>query len=279
MNVVIYARYSSNSQRDASIEIQLEDCYKYCKDNGLTVVEEYIDKALTGRSDKRPKFMKMVKDSAKGHFQEVITYRFDRFSRDKTDNVIYKNALRKNGVKVVSVHEQITDDPTGAFIESIIEAYGAFYSAELAQKVTDGLEHNAKNFLSNGTKMLGYITGADKKYQIDPETAPIVKYIYEEYANGKTIVEITDYLNSKGYKTSTGGKFNKNSLRTILKNKRYIGYYIFRGVETPNVMPRIISDELFYKVADIMEKNRKAPARSKANVEYLLTTKLFCVRI
>ncbi len=96
------------------------------------------------------------------------------------------------------------------------------------------------------------------------------------YADGKNVTGITRQLNAEGLKTSRGAKFNKNSLRTILQNRRYIGIYTYCDQETPEQMPRIISDELFYKVTDIMNQNRKAPARHKAKVEYLLTTKLFC---
>lgn len=276
MNVVIYARYSSTAQSEASIEGQLKECYAYCKRNNYTVVEEYIDRALTGKTDKRPRFLRMIADSNKKHFQYVVVYQLDRFARNRYDSAVYKNKLKKNGVRVLSVHENLSDDPSSILIESVLEGMAEYYSAELAQKVTRGMDLNAEKCLSNGSVALGYKVGADKRFEIDPDTAPIVQYIYEEYANGKKIKEIIDYLNSKGYKTSTGGEFNKNSLRTILQNKRYIGIYTYKGKETPGGMPRIISDELFNKVAVIMEKNRKAPARSKAKVEYLLTTKLFC---
>lgn len=276
MNVVIYARYSSSSQSEASIEGQLKECHEYCKRNNYTVVEEYIDRAMTGKTDKRPSFLRMIADSSKKHFQYVVVYQLDRFARNRYDSATYKNRLKRNGVKVLSVHENLTDDPSSILIESVLEGMAEYYSAELAQKVTRGLDLNAEKCLSTGMKMLGYRVGKDRHYEIDPETAPLVQYIFEEYANGKTVKEITDKLNEQGYKTSTGSKFNKNSLRTILQNRRYLGIYIYKGKETPGGMPRIVSDEVFNKVAKIMEKNKKAPARSKAKVEYLLTTKLFC---
>lgn len=276
MNVVIYARYSSHAQSEASIEGQLKECHEFCRRNDYTVVDEYIDRALTGKTDKRPSFLRMIADSSKGHFQYVIVYQLDRFARNRYDSATYKHKLKKNGVKVLSVHENLTDDPSSILIESVLEGMAEYYSAELAQKVTRGMDLNAEKCLSTGTRMLGYKVGADKRYEIDPKTAPLVQYIFEEYANGTKIKDITEYLNSLGHKTSTGSEFNKNSLRTILQNKRYLGIYIYKGKETPGGMPRIISDELFEKVARIMAKNKQAPARSKAKAEYLLTTKLFC---
>lgn len=96
------------------------------------------------------------------------------------------------------------------------------------------------------------------------------------YASGKTVAEITKYLNAKQVKTSQGKEFNKNSLHRLLRNKRYIGYYIYKDTETPGGMPRIIEDELFQRVQHILDRNKKAPARSRGREEYLLTTKLFC---
>lgn len=278
MNVVIYARYSSTAQRDTSIEIQLADCRKYCEDNGYTVVHEYVDKAKSGTTDERPNFQRMVKDSLKKVFEGVIVYRFNRFARSRTDSVVYKKKLKQNGVRVISVHEQISDDPTGVILEGIIESMDEFYSLELRQKVKNGMDSNGAKCLSTGGNIaLGYkVDKESKRFEVNPDTAPIVEMVFEMYSNGKTVTEITNHLNSLGFKTSRGVPFNKNSLHTMLKNKRYIGIYTYKGTETPGGIPRIISDELFNKVAEIMKKNKKAPARARAKVEYLLTTKLFC---
>lgn len=278
MNVAIYARYSSTAQRDTSIEIQLHDCRKYCEDNGYTIVKEYVDRAKSGTNDDRPDFQRMIRDSAKKVFECVIVYRFNRFARSRTDSVVYKTKLKKNGVRVLSVHEQISDDPTGVILESIIEGMDEYYSLELRQKVKNGMDSNGAKCLSTGGNIaLGYkVNKESKRFEVNPDTAPIVQMVFEMYANGKTVTEITNHLNSLGFKTSRGVPFNKNSLHTMLKNKRYIGVYTYKGTETPGGMPRIISDELFEKVAAIMEKNKKAPARARAKMEYLLTTKLFC---
>ena len=277
MNVAIYARYSSTAQRDVSIDIQLEDCCKYCEENGFTIVNEYIDRALTGTDDKRPAFRKMIADSSKGMFEKIVVYRFNRFARNKTDSVTYKELLKRHGVKVLSVHEPISEDVSGIILESIIEAMDEAYSIELSEKIKTGMDKNGERCLCTGGNIaLGFKVNKDRKFEIDPNTAPIVQMIFEMYADGKTITEITTHLNSLGYKTARNVPFNKNSLHTMLKNKRYIGVYTYKGKEIPDGMPRIISDELFNKVAERMAINQKAPARKRAKVEYLLTTKLFC---
>ncbi len=279
MNAVIYARYSSSAQRDVSIDIQLQDCRKYCELHGLTVVKEYVDRALTGTDDNRPNFQRMIEDSSTGLYERIVVYQFSRFFRNKEKSVIYKGMLKHKGIRVLSVNQYVDDGPTGVIVESIFEAMDEFYSLELSQKIKKGMDKNGEKCLCTGGNIaLGFKVNKDKQFEIDPNTAPIVETVFEMYANGKTVTEITSHLNSMGYKTSRGVAFNKNSLHTMLKNKRYIGVYTYKGKEIPGGMPRIISDELFNKVAEIMAKNKKAPARARAKVEYLLTTKLFCGR-
>ena len=113
-SAVIYARYSSANQRDASIDQQVKACTKFAADRGLEVIKVYEDRALTGRTDRRPSFLQMIKDSSKRRFQFVIVYSLDRFIRNKYDSVMHKHTLKENGVTVLSAMEHITDDPTGA---------------------------------------------------------------------------------------------------------------------------------------------------------------------
>ena len=276
MNAVIYARYSSHNQTEQSIEGQLQICHEFAQRNGYTIVGEYIDRAISGTTDARPDFLRMIEDSAKKGFQFVIVYQLDRFARNRYDSAIYKSRLKKNGVRVLSARENITDDASGILVEGLLEAMAEYYSAELGQKIRRGMDLNAEKCLcTGGGRALGFKI-VDKHFYIDEDTAPIVVKIFEMYASGKSVVEICDTLNAQGYKTSTGAAFNKNSLRKMLQNKRYIGVYTYKGEETPGGMPRIVSDELFFKAQERLEKNRKAPAHTKAKQEYILTTKLFC---
>ena len=277
MNAVIYARYSSHNQREESIEGQLKVCNEFAKKNGYTIVGEYIDRALSGTSDARPDFLRMIDDSNKKGFEYVIVYQLDRFARNRYDSATYKARLKKNGVRVLSARENITDDASGILVEGLLESMAEYYSAELAQKIKRGMAINAEKCLANGSNPgLGFKVGADRRYIIDPETAPIVLRIFEEYAAGKPVIEICETLNNQGYRTSKGGLFNKNSLRKMLQNRRYLGIYLYKGQETPGGMPQIVPEDLFYKVQEILAKNKYAPAHSKAKQEYLLTTKLFC---
>jgi DNA invertase Pin-like site-specific DNA recombinase len=280
MLAVIYARYSSTAQREESAEIQLNSCYAHAEREGYTVVGKYVDEALTGRNDERPQFQKMIRDSQKSKFNRVIVHRLDRFSRDKYDNAHYKRILKKNNIKVVSATEPISEDSTGVLMEAILEGFAEYYSIELGEKIKRGHALNAEKGLANGACVpLGYkigIVDGEKKYVLDEEKAPIVKEIFTKYVNGMRIKEICDDLNSRQIKSSKGAAFNKNSMHTLLKNEKYLGIYIYGGVRTEGGMPQIIDKELFDKVQEKMIQNKKLPARSRAKVEYLLTTRLYC---
>jgi len=158
MTAVIYARYSSDSQTENSIEGQLRECKSFVEKNGMTIVGDYIDRAFSAKSDARPQFQKMIKDSNKRLFDVVLVWKLDRFSRNRYDSAHYKSVLRKNGVKVVSATEAIAEDSTGILLESLLEGYAEFYSAELSEKVNRGMTENAlKCKFNGGTIPMGYI--------------------------------------------------------------------------------------------------------------------------
>ena len=113
MNGIIYARYSSDGQREESIEGQLRECKAYAEKNGITILDSFIDRAQSAKTDNRPAFQRMIKDSAKRLFDVIIVWKLDRFARNRYDSAHYKSVLRKNGVKVISATEAIADDSTG----------------------------------------------------------------------------------------------------------------------------------------------------------------------
>lgn len=276
LRAVIYARYSSSGQREESIEGQLRDCYEFAKKHGIIVIGEYIDKAMTGRVDRRPDFQRMMKDSEKGRFNCVLLWKMDRFARNRYDSAMYKYKLKKNGIRIFYAKETIPDGPEGIILESVMEGYAEYYSENLAQNVKRGNYDSALELKTLGKTCLGLKTGPDGRYMIDQAEAAIVRRIFEEYAEGERAKDIYERLNSEGYRTSRGGKFNKNSLRRILSNKKYIGVYEYEDIYVENGIPAIITDrDLFERVQKMLKINHDAPARGKAQ-NFLLTTKLFC---
>ena len=278
MKAVIYARYSSDSQREESIEGQIRECTEYAQRNNITLLASYIDRALSARTADRPEFQRMIRDSEKGLFDTVLVWKLDRFSRDRYDSAHYKHILKKNGVKVISAKENISDGPEGIILESMLEGYAEYYSAELAQKIQRGQKENAMKCKNNGgnTPLGYYVDKQSGVLAVDPITAPIVQEIYTRFDSGDRICEIRDLLNSRGLKTHKGKPFNVGGISLILKNRKYIGEYKYGDVVIPDGIPAIIERNLFERVQLRMEANKHAPARAKADEEYLLTTKLFC---
>ncbi|MBE5758401.1 MAG: recombinase family protein, partial [Clostridiales bacterium] len=135
---VIYARYSSDSQTEQSIEGQLRVCKDFAERNNIAIINTYIDRAMTGTNDNRPDFQRMIKDSNKRLWDYVIVYKLDRFSRNKYEATIHKHTLSNNGVKLLSAMENIPDTPEGIILESLLEGMNQYYSAELSQKVHRG---------------------------------------------------------------------------------------------------------------------------------------------
>ena len=120
---VIYARYSSDSQTEQSIEGQLRVCEDYAKSHDIVIVNTYIARAMTGTNDNRPAFQRMLKDSNRKEWDFILVYKFDRFSRNKYETAIHKKELKDNGVKVVSATEFVPDTPEGIIFESMLEGY------------------------------------------------------------------------------------------------------------------------------------------------------------
>ena len=176
VNVVIYARFSSHSQTEQSIEGQLKECYEFAKRNDYNVIAEYIDRALTGTTDKRPEFLRMIEDSKKKAFKYVLVYQLDRFARNRYDSATYKAKLKKNGVRVLSAKENITEDASGILVEGVLESMAEYYSVELSQKIKRGIEVSAsKCQFFGGAIPLGYYIDQDKHYQINDNEAIFVR--------------------------------------------------------------------------------------------------------
>ena len=288
MNVAIYARYSSDKQSETSIEQQLKVCHEHCIKNNFTVIAEYADGAISGRTDNRPQFQKMILDGKRKLFEAIVIYSVDRFGRTLHHSAKYVSELEKNGVTLISATEHISDGPAGKLTHHMLMSFAQYYSDELSQKILRGMDYNAERGLSlGGVPALGYKTvpidesdkDSKKKFVVDEQTAPTVKWIFEMYADkGMTMAEITRNLNSQGLKTSYGNEFNKNSIRRLLLNKKYIGIFTYKGEDYPDLIQPIIDNELFERVGIALTKNRKAPAKNKAvgENEYILTLKLFC---
>ena len=143
--------------------------------NNLCVIGEYIDRAYSAKTDNRPEFQKMIKDSIYKKFNAVIVWKLDRFARNRYDSLRYKMILKKNMVDVISATEKISRGSEGIMLESILEGYAEYYSAELSEKVMRGMTENALKCKFNGGYVpIGYYIDENNQYQIDVITAPYI---------------------------------------------------------------------------------------------------------
>lgn len=274
LKTVIYARYSSDKQNEQSIEGQIHECEQFAKTHDMVIIKHYIDRALSGKTDDRPSFLQMIKDSSSGLFDAVLVYKTDRFARNRYDSAVYKAKLKKNGIKIFYAKENIPDGPEGIILESMLEGFAEYYSAELSQKVKRGIKENIRKGLSfGGACPFGYKI-VNKKYVIDDEQAPYVKKIFEDYAKGRRAIDIFNELNTLPNYAGKGRKWNRSSLNRMLTNKKYIGIYELEDVCVKDAIPPIIDEALFNKVQSRILFNRRHTTRAKVN--YLLSGKLFC---
>ncbi|GAV21563.1 recombinase family protein [Carboxydothermus pertinax] len=298
MRAVIYARFSSDNQREESITAQVRACSEYAKQKGYHIVKIYADEARSALTDDRPNFLRMISDAKLGLFDIVLIHKLDRFARNRYDSAIYKRELRRCGVRIESVLEQLDDSPESIILESVLEGLAEYYSRNLAREVMKGMMENALQGKHNGgLPPLGYdVDPETKKLVVNESEARIVRLIFELYAQGKSYNDIISALNQYGFKTKKGKPFGKNSIFEILRNKKYIGIYIFNRsapkkegkrnhhltkapdeiIEIPGTIPTIIDEELFWRVQSIMDKRKRNRASNKAKTVYLLSGLIYC---
>ena len=274
---VIYARYSSHAQRDVSIEQQVADCEAYAKLNNLRVVKVYADRAISGTNDKRPEFQRMLRDAEKGRWAYVLTWKVDRFARNRYDSATYKYRLKRCGVRVIYAKESIPDGPEGILLESVLEGSAEYYSANLSQNIKRGMRFNAMECkVNNGSMPLGYCKGPDGRYALVDSEAEVVREIFRKVSEGVPFVDIASSLNGRGIRTKRGGLWGKNSFHAILKNEAYIGVYHYSDVRVEGGMPAIVDKSLFLEVDQRLKTKKNPQGRHRENGDYMLTGKLFC---
>ena len=287
-NVVAYARFSSDNQRDESIDAQVRAIRDFCKQNNYNLISTYHDNALSGTSVKdREQFLKMIKDSERKLFKFVIVHKFDRFARNRYDHAIFEKKLEDNGVRLISVLENLNDSPESVILKSVLTGMNEYYSLNLAREVRKGQKENALKCIHNGGRPpLGYDLTLDKTYTINEKESEAVKLIFKMYLDGRGYSSIADELNSMNYLNKLGRPFKKISIRDTLLNEKYTGTYIFgkkdkhgnitnKEIKVEDGIPAIISKEDFKKVLSKM-RIRRHGSRNTAKANYLLTGLCIC---
>lgn len=278
---VAYARFSSNNQREESIDAQLRAISDYCERENIQLVDIYSDEAQSAKTDNRDDFKNMTDAIFKGNYDidAVLVHKFNRFARNKYDSALYKKRLRDIGIKVVSVTQPIDDSPEGRILESLIEAMDEYYSENLALEVKKGMLENAlKGKHTGGGKLLG-LSVDDEGYYYPDENAPIIYRIFKEYADGVPKTQIVERLNREGYRNQYGRKFNTRTITDLLQNEKYIGNFIYNHTQTEiirleGIIKNPIVDEDLWERVQKLRKDANKPKHRKR--KYLMTGKLRC---
>ncbi|MDD2429697.1 MAG: recombinase family protein [Eubacteriales bacterium] len=274
---VIYARYSSHAQRDVSIEQQVEECREYAERNNMTVTHVYADRHISGRSDRRPEFQRMMRDAGLKRFQVVIAYKSNRISRKMLQALSYEERLAGMGVTLVYVKEEFGNNAAGRFALRMMMNMNEFYSDNMAEDIKRGMTDNAEKAMVNtGMMPIGFKKGTDGRYAINEDTAPIVREIYRRYAADEMIADIARDLNSRKITTAQGKEWRQHSFNTLLRNESYVGVYHWDDIRIEGGTPQLIDRALWEKVQQKLTTKKATKGRKRDNSEYLLTGKLFC---
>ena len=292
----LYARVSSDRQDvDLSIAAQLRALRDYAEKNGFAVAREYIDEAESGRVADRPQFRRMLEEASRpsAPFQEILVWKFSRFTRKREHAVAFKGMLRRRGIKVTSITEHADDSPTGKLMEAIIESVDEFYSENLAQEVARGMREAAsRGFWMTTYSPYGYRKvmvqdGAKKRPKLEPDsaTAPVVERMYQMAEAGKSVLDIAKTLNSEGIASSKGKLWSKTVVHSILTSETYTGTLVWGlqakdkadPVRVENAFPAIVSKERFRKVAGLLRSRAPSQAHPRrVSGSYLLSGLVKC---
>jgi DNA invertase Pin-like site-specific DNA recombinase len=277
MKVAIYVRVSSEHQaeKELSIPAQIKAIQQYCQERGHIIVNEFVEKGKSAKTDDRPEFQRMIAIAKRSSrpFEAILVHKFDRFSRNRDDHVIYKSLLAKCGVKVLSVTEQTeADTPQDKLLEGMLEIMSEFFNANLATEVRKGMTQNAKQGYNNGgTPPYGYRTehvalGNQKTKAVwvhgPREELDTVRWIFNQYAyEGLGYTKIASELNRQQIPSQKGGTWSSSTIRAIIFNEAYIGRrcwnkqeYQTKGVKwrdrsewiiKDNAHPPIVTTEVF----------------------------------
>jgi site-specific DNA recombinase len=303
MRAIIYARFSSDNQREESIDAQLRAIYTYAAKNGIEIIDKYIDEARSATTtDNRDAFLRMIDDIQKGLVKVdlCLVHKYDRFARDNYDHVINERKLNNKNVRLLAVDQPVDDSPEGNLTKNTLVNLSAYFSQNLSRETKKGLKENALKALHcGGIPPLGYDVIPDggnrhggresKKYIINENEAEIVRLIFKMKSTGSGYFEIINTLNQNKMKTKRDQPFGKNSIHDILVNEKYIGTFIYNKgsennhrqtrnevIKIVNAIPRIIDDETWHKVQRIMKTNIQTKPRRHGKMQYILTGKVQC---
>lgn len=289
MAVALYARVSTTRQaeNDLSIPDQLRQMREWCTEKEMLVAKEYVEPGASATDDRRPVFQDLIADAtlSPAPYEAIVVHSLSRFFRDSVEFGVYERKLLKHGVKVLSITQPTSDDPSGELVRRIYSVFDEFQSRENAKHTSRAMRENARQGFFNGsrapfgyraesTETLGNRGRRKKRLAIDEGEAAVVRRIFELYLyghEGRTfgIKEIAKHLNASG-SLLRGRPWRIQAVHQVLSSRNYVGehYFNVRDSRSGNrrpasdwvkvSIPAIVSHELYERVR--RQREARAPA-------------------
>ena len=281
LRAALYLRVSTAKQaeQDVSIPDQQRQGEAYCVSREFDLVETYVEPGASATTDRRPEFQRMIEaGTAKPpHFDVIVVHSFSRFFRDHFELEFYVRKLAKNGVRLVSITQEIGDDPVHVMMRQIMALFDEYQSKENAKHTLRAMKENARQGFWNGAlPPIGYrlVTAeqrgarAKKKLEIDPLHADTVRLMYRLASEGAGegplgVKAIVNHLNENRIYTRSGNRWAVGAVHKILTRRSYIGTHEFNrrakggGRNTGDdvievAIPPLIDEVLFQKVQALL---------------------------
>jgi site-specific DNA recombinase len=305
----LYLRVSTarQAEHDVSIPDQKRQGEAYCASRGYQLVETYVEPGASATNDRRPEFQRMIEagTSKPAPFDVVVVHSFSRFFRDHFELEFYVRKLAKNGVKLVSITQEMGDDPMHVMMRQIMALFDEYQSKENAKHVIRALKENARQGFWNGSlPPIGYrVVAAEqrgaktkKKLEIAPLHADTVRLIYRLALEGDGttgqmgVKNIVSYLNSRRIFTRDGGRWGIGQVHRILTRRTYMGEHEFNKRSKTNELkpvseivtvpvPPIIDREIFDTVQALLKaRHPKVTPSAVISGPTMLTGLIHCAK-
>jgi site-specific DNA recombinase len=290
MRAVIYLRVSTKEQVEKdlteegfSIAAQRDACLRHMADHGLELIDEYVDRGESARTADRPELRAMLARIAEdGDIEAVVVHKVDRLARNMEDHVAIRALLRRRGVTLVSVTENLDDTASGRLVEGIHALMAEFYSANLANEVRKGMGQKAKLGGYPHKAPLGYLNirepiGGRQVAHIvpDPDRASLVRVAFELYATGEWTVERLAHemadrgLRNRGRVDYPTKALTVSGLATLLANPAYTGIVEWDGVQYPGQHEALVDRVIFARVQELLQARAARGIRERRHHHYL----------
>jgi len=301
----IYARVSTEKQnKEKTIESQLEDLRKFCRDNNLILVKEYVDDGWSGETLARPALGQLRDDASKGLFDVVCIHSPDRLARKFIYQGLVIEELKKKGIEVFFLNRRISDTPEDQLLLGVQGLIAEYEKAKILERTRRGRLHKARMGRIVGHPApygYRYIKGSNKEgcYVIDRNEAEIVRLIFDLYIKLQSIRAVVKELTRRQIKPQKGKLWRRSTIHKILSNETYIGITYYNksySVESQNPktyrrrpktsrklrdrsewipikVPAIIDRETFRMAQEILKRNQKV---RRTNSQYLLSGLVKC---